>query len=399
MNETKLREKLAKAMPEVPESFHQAVGHTLSQIERMERTGRRHSFRTGFRPRRVLAAVLAAVLLLGTAALAAYHWNVFDSFDHLTGPNPQNADKTMQADVYQTTVNGVKITINEAGYDGRILFLRYSYLLPDAELAFGVYDDQGLMSDDIHPQASEMLARYNVGWWTDNFWINGQNMDMFGGSSGGTSGSDVPGEIITTEYWRLDVGDVALSGQVEISLPIGEKPDTSKYFPLFEHPEWQDENGNFKKPDEGLVTFTLDVGDILDEVVTIHPDLPTRTDEVTIKATETAFSPLMTYITLELQGDPAALEAYKAEHGEGMTDETGKVIFPYSGMDVYGWVSEMKLVDAKGTELFPDIYGCRGFGDDWAEFIYPYIENVPDELYLAPFVDWQADMTRAVRVK
>lgn len=395
MKEQKLREELAKAMPEVPESFHQAIGHTLSQITLEERA----SCRARFRPGRVLAIAMAAVLLLGTAALAARYWNVFDAFDYLTGPQPQNADKTMQSDIYKTTVNGVEIAINEAGYDGRILFLRYSYLLPDAERAFGVYDDQGRLNDDIHPQASQMLAKYNVGWWTDNFWINGQNMDMFGGSSGGTSGSDVPGEIITTEYWRLDVGNVALNGKVEISLPIGAKPDTGKYFPLFEHPEWMDENGGFKKPDEGLVTFTLDVGDILDEVITIHPNQPVQTDEVTIKATETAFSPLMTYITLELQGDPKALEAYKAEHGEGMTDENGKLLFPYSGMDVYSWVSEMKLVDAKGTELFPEHYGCRGFGDDWAEFIYPHIEEIPDELYLAPFVEWQADMSRAVRVK
>ena len=223
---------------------------------------------------------------------------------------------------------------------------------------------------------------------------------MFGGSGGVTTGSDVPGEIIKTEYWRLDAGNVQLKDQVEISLPIGAKPDTSKYFPLFEHPEWKDENGNFKMPDEGLVSFTLDTGDMLDQVITEHPNIPLELPEATVKVSEAAFSPLMTYITLDLEANPDALAAFKAEHGEGWKDEEGNIIMPYTAMDVHGgWVSDLHLVDANGTQLFPGHYGCSGYGDSWAEYLYPYIESLPDELYLAPLVDWQADMTRAVRVR
>jgi len=352
-----------------------------------------------FRPRRALALALVIALLLGTAAVAAYHWNAFDSLSHLTGRNPENANQVMQASLAQTTINGVEITVSEAGYDGRTLFLRYSYRLPDAEEAFGVYNKDGQLVDGLPEGAEEQLRQYNVGWWTDNFWIDGQNMDMFGGSSGVTSGSAVPGEIIHTEYWRLDVGGVQLKDKVEISLPIGEKPDTSKYFPLFEHPEWQDENGNFKMPDEGLVTFTLDTGDVLSKVITEHPKIPLVLDDVTIQVSEVAFTPLMTYITLDLKGNPAALEAYKAEHGEGLMDEAGNVMMPYTAMDVHSWVSSLHLVDQDGNELFADPYGCSGYGDEWAEYLFPCIDELPDELYLAPFKDWAADMGRAVRVR
>jgi len=140
---------------------------------------------------------------------------------------------------------------------------------------------------------------------------------------------------------------------------------------------------------------------MLDQVVTEHPNLPVELPEVTAKVTEAAYSPLMTYITLDLQGNPDAWDAFEAEHGEGWTDETGKVIMPYTAMDVHGdWVSSLTLVDGNGTELFPGrTHGCSGYGDDWAEYLYPYLEKLPDELWLAPLSGGTADMTRAVRVR
>lgn len=394
MNEQEFRRRLNESMPEVPERFHRAMMDTLSDIAAQEAA--RQPRAAVWRPRRALALALVIALALGTAAYAAYHWNIFESLSYLTGANPKNADRVMQADLYRTTVNGVEISIKEAGYDGRTLFLRYAYRMPDVTEPLGEGEDNCLRDG-----AWDLLTERGVGWWTDNFWIDGLTMEMFSGSGGVTTGSDVPGEIIVTEYWRLDAGAVRLSGEVDISLPIGAKPDTSKYFPLYEHPEWKDENGNFKAPDEGLVTFTLDTGDMLDQVVTEHPNLPVELPEVTAKVTEAAYSPLMTYITLDLQGNPDAWDAFEAEHGEGWTDETGKVIMPYTAMDVHGdWVSSLTLVDGNGTELFPGrTHGCSGYGDDWAEYLYPYIENLPDELWLAPVESGTADMARAVRVR
>ena len=397
MNEKELRTRMQQNMPEVPENFHHAMENTLNRIVQEEQADPVRAL--AFRPRRMLALALAIALLLATVAFAAYRWQIFDTLSLLTGQNPKNADQVMQSNLAQTTVNGVEIAVTEAGYDGRILFLRYSYRLPDFEESLGVYKDGQLMEGLLYEE-DELLSEYNVGWWTDNFWIDGLTMEMFSGSGGVTTGSDVPGEIIVTEYWRLDAGAVRLSGEVDISLPIGAKPDTSKYFPLFEHPEWKDENGNFKMPDEGLVTFTLDTGDMLDQVVTEHPNLPVELPEVTAKVTEAAYSPLMTYITLDLQGNPDAWDAFEAEHGEGWTDEDGNVIMPYTAMDVHGdWVCNLHLVDGNGAELFPGEYACSGYGDDWAEYLYPYIENLPDELWLAPIQNGAADFSRAVRVR
>ena len=398
MNEQELRSRLQQEIPEmneVPESFHSAMEQTLAQIVREEAQARRPALRA----RRTLALALVMVLLAATAAVAAWHWNTFDALSMLTGENPANADWVMQADLAQTTVNGVEITVTEAGYDGRMLFVRYSYRLPGVEHAFGIYED-GQLAEGIRQEDAELLRQYNVGWWTDNFWIDGQNMDMFAGSASVTSGSDVPGEIVTTEYWRLDVGGVQLKDRVTISLPIGAKPDTSKYFPLFEHPEWKDENGNFKMPDEGLVSFELDTGDMLGKVVTETPCIPLELPEVTAQVTEAAYSPLMTYITLKLEGDPEALAAYKAEHGEGWKDENGELIMPYTAMDVHGdWAGSLHLVDGQGRELFPGVSGLSGLGDEWTEYLYPHIADIPDELWLAPMEGGTADLTRAVRVR
>ncbi len=397
MTEKELRTRMQQSMPDVPEHFHFAVEQTLRRIVQNEQAEPLRKL--VFHPRRAFAMALAAALLLGTVAFAAYRWQIFDVLSLLTGENPIHADQVMQANLAQTTVNGVEITVSEAGYDGRILFLRYSYRLPGVQETLGVYKD-GRLIEGLCYEEDELLGQYNVGWWTDSFWIDGQNMEMFGGSGGATTGSEAPGEIVKTEYWRLDAGNVTLKDQVEISLPIGEKPDTSKYFPLSSHPEWKDENGNFKMPSEGLVTFTLDTGDTLKKVITEHPNLPLELPEVTAKVTEAAYSPLMTYITLELQGHPEALAAFKAEHGEGWKDEQGSLIMPYTAMDVHGsWAGSLHLVDGTGAQLFPGHYGCSGFGDAWAEYLYPCIEKLPDELYLAPIANGTADMSRAVRVR
>ena len=121
---------------------------------------------------------------------------------------------------------------------------------------------------------------------------------------------------------------------------------------------------------------------------------------MTARATEVCYSPLMTYITLELEAAPGVVEAYQAENGKGYYDEDGNLLWEYSGMDVFGdWICSLRLVDGEGTELFPGRYGNNGYSDEWAEFLYPCIGDLPEELYLAPFVDGKADLTQAVKVK
>ena len=69
-------------------------------------------------------------------------------------------------------------------------------------------------------------------------------------------------------------------------------------------------------------------------------------------------------------------------------------------MDVFSkWINSLELVDGQGVLVFPGNYGLDGYGNEWAEFLYPYLENIPDELYLAPIENGAADMSQAVRVK
>ena len=109
----------------------------------------------------------------------------------------------------------------------------------------------------------------------------------------------------------------------------------------------------------------------------------------------------MTYITLDLEVNPDALAAYIAENGEGYVDENGELLWAYGGMDVFSdYLMSLELVDGKGDVVFPGFYGQNGYGNDSAEYLYPYLETIPDELYLAPINDdGKGDLGQAVLVK
>ena len=205
-------------------------------------------------------------------------------------------------------------------------------------------------------------------------------------------GSDVPGEIIRTEYWRLDNLDVFLTGKVDIALPIGQPQDA----------EYDKETRQYLLPDKGVVNFSFDAGDTAGSVVTLQPCVDTVTPDVTARVSEAAFTPLMTYITLELEANPDSLAAYKAVHGEGFCDQDGTMLWAYTGMDVYGgWISSLELVDGSGQRVFPGHPGNNGYSSTWAEFTYPYMDaqQLPEELWLAPVSGGAADMSTAIRVK
>ena len=399
MKQETFRRELCDLTPDVPEVFHQRVETFLqekvAQEVNMKESTKRALYMGGRFSSRALIFALIAVLALGTVAVAATQWGIFGSLSEMLGMQPPTADSVMQGDLHQETVNGVEITIEEAGYDGRTLFLQYSYRFPGIDEPLGTVSKHGermLTEDDM-----ALFEQYNLGWWVDAFWINGQPMEMAGDSGSNDRGSENPGEIIHTEYWRLDNIDVELSGKVEIALPIGESQPAEYRKAIFDKA-----SGQYTLPDKGVVTFSFDASDTLSRVVTLNPNVETVTPEVTAKVSEAAFTPLMTYITLDLTANPEALAAFKQENGEGYYDEQGNLLWPYSGMDMYsGWIVGLKLVDGDGKELFPDAVGCNGVGNGWAEFLYPYMDpaNLPDELWLAPMDGDTADMEYAIRVK
>jgi len=381
-------QKLASVTPEMPESFSQRLeSGMMNQMQD----------KPSLAPRRMLAAALAALMLLGTAAVAAGHWGIFDHLGFMLGGQPLHDDAAMQKIVHQETINGVEITIREAAYDGRTLFIQYSHRMLDEEKAFGTLNEEGKLMDGIPMEARQKLQSHNVGWWIDHFWINGECVDMAANSGAAESGTSVPGEILTTEYWRLDNLGMELSGNIEISLPIGERQPLEEYS-LFKHPEKYD-GQQLMKPEKGLVTFAFDAGDVLSRVVTLHPEAETVTDEVTACVREASFTPLMTYITLDLEVNSEAMAAFIAENGEGYFYE-GKLLFPYGGADVFGeYIRSLHLVDSAGAQLFPGHTGYNSMGDTTAEFLYPALEPLPDALWLAPVEEGTADMARAIRVK
>ena len=405
MTKRKYAELAERMIPETPAAFKQAMRQTLDEIVLTAPKEETNEMNIGFGKRRALVIALAVILLIATVAVAATQWHIFDTLSFMTGSAPKNADQVMQANLYQTTVNDVEITIKEAGYDGKTLFIQYSYRMKDVDRCLGLFAEEykgtvdygmeGIGEDDMR-----LLYDRNVGWWIDHLWIDGKSVDMPNNSGATTSGSATPGEIVQTEYWRLDNEDVQLSGKVSISLPIGERQSVTEFYGR-EDSEKYGEDGTLLPPEKGLVTFTLDTSDILSRVRYEYPNVPARGENVTAQVSEVCYSPLMTYITLKLEGDADAIAAYKAEHGEGFMSEDGKtMLWEYGGMEVFDrWIGSLELVDGEGRRLFPGMYGNNGYGNEWAEFVYPYIDDMPQELYLAPFADGTADMTQAVKVK
>lgn len=402
MKEQEMKRLIEENIPETPEAFHDRMNQTLNSIVVQERCQRMLETKNVpvRRARRLSFALTAALslVLVAAVAVAAIHWNVFD---HLFGNTPENADQVMQSVVCRQTINNVEITVDEAGYDGKTLYLQWRYRMLDVDRTLGDPDESGLYSDDL-----QLLDEHNVGWWIDHIWINGKAIDMPANSAGDERGSSVPGEIIESWSYRLDNEDLYLpDGKIEISLPIGERQPLDDYS-LLNHPEVYDEDGTLKLPEKGMVTFQLKT-DMRSKVKVEKPEQWTEMPDLRACVSEADYTPIMMYVTLKLEGNPDSLARFIEENGEGYLDENGELLWPYSGMDVYGeWASGLTLVDGDGKEVFPGmqeeygfVYGCNGHGDNWAEYLFPYRESYPAEMWLAPMENGTADMTKAVRVR
>lgn len=365
-------QELKNLTPGVSEEFHQQVEDFLAKNlaqEACPKQPTRRKFRLGGR---ALVMALLALLLMGTVALAATHWGIFDTLGFMLGNQALSNSMQMEKILYQETVGNTEVSILEAGYDGRTLLLQYSCRNLDGTKTYGE-------------------------WWTDHFWINGQSVDMPADSGADVAETDTPGEVVRTDYIRLDNESIHLSGQVTIGLPLGNKPDSA----YFKSP-YNSETCQYAQPSQGLVLFTFDTGDVLGRVKTIHPNVETVTDIVTAKASEVSFTPLMTYITLELVGNSDALAAYKAEHGEGYYDEKGDLVWEFTSMEVHTeYLHSLTLVDEAGRILFPGYYGNNGMGADRAEYLFPYIAEdiMLGHLYLAPTENGVIDMAEAIFIQ
>lgn len=170
MDNIKRQEVFAALAPDVTESFHKTVCDTLEGIILLEEKDQRaqerpRAVRPPWHSYRTLAFALLLALLLATAAVAARRWRIFDSLAFLTGSAPQGVDSFMQSDLAQVTVNGVDITIREAGYDGKTLFIQYSFRMNDVSTRLGINPlDGSIMTASVDQEADELLVAHNVGW-------------------------------------------------------------------------------------------------------------------------------------------------------------------------------------------------------------------------------------------
>ena len=414
MNSNEFKDKLTSVTPEVPEHFHNRVEMTLENIVSQEAQMKESTKKTiriagRYSTRTIVIAALLVVMACAVALAAATQWHIFDSLSFMLGTTPPPAtDSLMQSDLYQETVNTVEITVREAGYDGRTLFVQYICRMLDDDKVYGITAKEvfgenlpeGMTADTIleglKQDARNALAAHNVSWNFDQLWINGQSVNMPNSSGGAYSGSTVPGEILFTEYWRLDNEDVFLhEGVNQITLPIGESIDDET-----RHSLWDSETKMYRMPESGVITFNYKVKDINSLVKSFAPNEEKVLPDMTVKVTDATFSPLVTYITLELEVNPESLAAFIKANGEGPTNEKGELMWEYGDMDVFAeWAVSVELVDGQGRLVFPERYGVHTYSSDMAEFQYPYLENIPDELYLAPIHDDVADMSQAIRVK
>ena len=197
--------------------------------------------------------------------------------------------------------NNVEITVDEAGYDGKTLYLQWRYRMLDVDRTLGDPDESGLYSDDL-----QLLDDHNVGWWIDHIWINGKAIDMPANSAEDERGSSVPGEIIKSCSYRLDNEDLYLpDGQIDIALPIGERQPLEAYS-LIEHPEMYDEDGTLKLPEKGMVAFRLST-DMRSKVKVEKPEQWTEMPDVRACVSKVTYTPIMMYVNLTMEGNPESL--------------------------------------------------------------------------------------------
>ena len=387
MSEQNIKSLMVLASPEMTEHFQRHVRNTLDGLEKEEPLSvrRNNGHGSGRLVRRGLAVILSTVILLGTAALAGSSWGLLDKLAAQLGTqvSPQ-VQELMQRDLFKTVVNNVEITVREAGYDGRTLMVRYGYRILDDE---NIYDNRRVA------EAEGELYAHGINRHIYQLWIDGQGVQAPDGW-GVTEGSEIPGEIIYSDYFRLDHAGVCLNKSTQITLPLAEQLTDAEL-----HALWSASDKLWSKPDHGTITFTYDARDIQSRIKTLKPDQRLALSQGTARTEEICFTPLMTYITLELQADEDALAVWAAEH-----DQNGRMIFD-------DWLDSLALVDKDGDPVFPVGTGLYAYVNEtdhagqfedvqqWVEFTYPYMENIPDVLYLAPVKEGTADLSAGIMVK
>ena len=393
MKKNELKNELEASFPQASPLFGQAMRETLADIARAEAMKEDSVMKPMITKRRSVTLVLAAILLVATVAAAAalLYRNVFVV---TLGDTPQNAAAFTQRDLAKETVGNMEITVKEAAYDGMSLYILYSIRDLTATEPFGVID-QGTGERSWQAGDYDRIAELNVGWWLDNLWIDGERVSMPHMSHMEELPGEENGEILYYNMFRLDQEGLFFRGtDVEITMPIGEKQS-------LETLTYSEDLGEYEKPEKGLVTFRMDCSG-REQVQTTEPNILMEGSRWSAKASRVIYSPIQLYITLEWAVKPEVLEAYIAENGDGYY-ENGIKYWDYDGLEVCGSeIMNLSLVDENGKPVFESMegfYGCGGAGNTEAWYTFPYAEEYPKRMFLAPLEGDTADMSQAIQVK
>ena len=97
-----------------------------------------------------------------------------------------------------------------------------------------------------------------------------------------------------------------------------------------------------------------------------------------------------------MKADPETLAALKAETGEEDEEEAENL----AGMQLFeDWLFCLQLTDREGHPIETEGMGLDEYNGTFAQFLFAWQDNLPDELWLAPADDETADMSQAVLVR
>lgn len=381
-----LKKQLEATMPEVPDSFHQAMCRTLQSIADEQKEANdmlnpktvKHISRST-----IILCFIAALLVTSVAAAVTLNTDLFMIF--LGKDKASEAAPTLiQYDLAHKTVGQYEIDVREAAYDGMSLFVCYS--LTDTTATEPL--DTSILEDPFC-----QLEGWDVGWWHDGIWINGVDCDIMGGSTALSSRSDKNGEWLCYMLFRLDQSSLQLSGSTTISLPI------AKAVP-FDALQFIDVDGEMQLlcPEEGTVTFTLDCSRT-DGIKHLTPNIDVSfPNGNTARVTRADFTPLKLYVKLSYEIPELP------EEPTDWSDEAAVNAYFEASSSALRWVNRMALVDEQGQPVFTadqlsEYDGCESWGDHTASFVFPYSDQYPKHMYLAVMENGKADMQRAVQIR